>query len=379
MADHSYQIDVTDVEKLVALCRKEKIDGIICPYLDIVQMPYQQICERMGYPCFGTKKQHQILTDKIAFKEFCKNHGADVIPSFSEERIRTNEVEYPILIKPADSRGSRGQTVCFSRAETENALFFAKSESRNGQAIIEKYMVGMPDLHLQYLVVNGEPILYKVEDRYLGSKENGFDKLCITEIGPSKYMQQFKAKANPAVVNCIKQMGLKNSPVFIQAFFDGEKAYLYDPGIRMPGDDYDDGQKIYTGIDIPDILIRFALSGEISDDVADMIKKAKMDGYCTCVMPCIKTGVVSEIQGLNEIAAHPNVISYSTAYEVGEQVLEHKNVKQRYGEFVIIADNKEKLRDEILWLYDTLHVYDSNGNEMLIEKFETEQLSDYLF
>ena len=65
---NGYMINITELDALEDLCRTEKIDGVIAPYLDVTQKPYQELCERMGYPCFGTREQHHVLTDKGAFK-----------------------------------------------------------------------------------------------------------------------------------------------------------------------------------------------------------------------------------------------------------------------------------------------------------------------
>ena len=377
MADHQYMLNITDVDELVELCRKERIDGIVAPYLDVTQKPYQQICEIMGYPCFGNAWQHGILTDKPSFKKFCEEHGADVIPGYTEGQIYDGTVEYPILIKPSDSRGSRGQSICYSRSEAEQALSFAKKESSNGEVIIEKYMHGAHDLQLAYLVINGEPLLYKVEDRYEGTVEDGLDKIAIACVSPSKYETAYRQKADSKVVKMIKALGLVNAPVFIQAFFDGETARLYDPGLRMPGDDYDDGHRLLTGIDIPELLIRFALTGEMSNEVARKIRDTRLNGYCAMILPCLREGIISKIIGIEKIEINPHIVAWSHAYEEGDEVHIEKTVKQRYGEFVITAANKDELKREIKWLFDTLHVYDENGEDMLIAKFDENLLDEY--
>ena len=80
IADHYFMFNVTDIDEMVAACKAEKIDGVISTNLDICQKPYQQVCEKLGLPCFGNKKQFDILTDKKLFKEYCRKSGVDTIP-----------------------------------------------------------------------------------------------------------------------------------------------------------------------------------------------------------------------------------------------------------------------------------------------------------
>ena len=377
MADHALQIDIFDHAKLVDLCRKEKIDAISAPYLDVTQWPVYYLCEELGYPCFGTRLQHQILTDKRTFKNFCNQSGADTIPSYSLDQLEAGEVTFPILIKPTDSRGSRGQTVCYRQEEVAAAVQFAREESRDGDILIERYMGKQNDVQLVYLVIDGEPYLYKVQDRYLGSVENGFDKLCIAEIAPSFREEAFRRNADQTVKNMIRQMGLRNAPVFIQAFFDGEKAWLYDPGLRMPGDDFDDAYSAITGIDISEALVRFAFTGQMPKELGESIENIRLSQYAAMVYPCLYPGKIAAIEGLEALASYPPLIAFSTAYHAGDEVLPHHNVKQRFGEFVIKARDKSELNEIITHIFNTLHVYNAEGEDMLIEKFDRKELARY--
>ena len=77
IADKYYMYNITEIDKIVEMCKQEHIDGVISTSLDACQKPYQQICERLGFPCFGTKEQFDILTDKNLFKKYCRRYGVD--------------------------------------------------------------------------------------------------------------------------------------------------------------------------------------------------------------------------------------------------------------------------------------------------------------
>ena len=65
IADKYFMHNITEIDAIVDMCRKEDIDGVIATSLDACQLPYQEICEKLGVPCFGTAEQYKILTDKI--------------------------------------------------------------------------------------------------------------------------------------------------------------------------------------------------------------------------------------------------------------------------------------------------------------------------
>ena len=97
IADESWMYSVTDVDKIVQRCKDEKIDGVLNFCIDPAQIPYQQICEKLGVPCFGTKEQFDILTDKRKFKDYCLKYDVDVIPEYSKIDIEKGHVPLEIM------------------------------------------------------------------------------------------------------------------------------------------------------------------------------------------------------------------------------------------------------------------------------------------
>ena len=193
IADKHYEYNITDYDEIVSMCKREGINGVLASHLDACQIPYQVVCERLGLPCFGTKEQFHLLTDKTAFIKTCKENGVDIIPQYEEQDFdaNNNEIEYPLFVKPCDSRGSRGQSVCTKYEEMKSAIAFAKSESKTQKVIIEKYMKGKQDFSQSYLFIDGEAYLVRTGDRFLGAVQDKMDKSCILGISPSVNTELF--------------------------------------------------------------------------------------------------------------------------------------------------------------------------------------------
>ena len=375
IADEALYINVLDVDGLVEYCRENKVDGVINFCNDIGQRPHQEICERLGLPCYGTKEQFFKLTDKNAFKEMCKEYGVDVIPQYTEHDIEENKVEYPVLVKPAISRGSRGQTVCRSKEELIPALEFAKKESTNGLAIIEKYMAGKQDFAMSYIFKDGKAHLTRTGDRYLGKEIDGLNKQCIGSISPSKSTDMYLKNVHPKVVSAIKGIGIENGPVFMQGFIDGDTVRFYDPGFRLPGTEYENLLLKATGINLMKELITLALGGEISDYDGQLEEAYKLNGKLSVqLLVSARGGTISRFDGLEEIEKHPDVVTVAQRYFVGETVPQTGDVKQRICEIVILSD-KEKAKDVIKWVQSKLIVLDENGENMLVSQFNPEILN----
>ncbi len=379
IADRHYEYNITDYDKIEALCRSEKIDGAIASHLDACQIPYMEICERLGFPCFGTREQYRILTDKTAFIEKCIECGVDVIPQYREEEFSNRETcraEFPIFVKPCDSRGSRGQTICSCFDEVADAIAFAKSESKTGKAVIEKFMGGKQDFSTSYLVVNGEPILVRSGDRYLGSHEDKMDKSAICGVSPSSNRELYFKSVHDKVVNFICKVGIRNGPVFVQGFIDGDKIRFYDPGLRFPGIEYDRMVEKATGVNLCEYLVEFALTGKMPEECTALDRRAELCGkHVANLFLVLKPGRIARIEGLEKVRSFRQIVSdFQKAY-VGDVIEACYNVNQRLGEFDIVAGSIEELCEVIDKIYETIHVYDSDGNDMIFAKFDTALLN----
>lgn len=127
ISDFYFDCDIFDYDKIVTYCKENKIDGAVAAYLDACQLPYQRICELMGYFCFGNFQQFKKLTDKTSFVKSCIENNIDIIPQYCEEKSKLiDKNDFPLFVKPCDSRGSRGQSVVFKKDDLDKAIKFAK-------------------------------------------------------------------------------------------------------------------------------------------------------------------------------------------------------------------------------------------------------------
>lgn len=366
LADKSYMYDVNDIDGIVEMCKQEKVDGVIGPYLDPCQRPYYEICHLLSLPCYiDTWEQVFTLTDKDAFKACCMKNGVDIIPTY--DLNEPAKIEYPVLVKPAHSRGSRGQMVCSTFEETEKAVSEAQKESDNGRALIEKYMGTKNNFTMNILFADGDAYITKTSDIYTGSLESHLENVLNGVISPSYYMDLYLEKVHTRVINMLKALGIKNGPVFMQGFVDGDTIRFYDPGFRFPGSEYDLMLHALTGVNIMKILIGFAFTGKMKNEFfllnADTVK---LNHRVTATLtPILRPGKITNIGGLEEIGAMPDVIDCAIRHEVGDVITFSKNVNQRIGAFSLLGNSISDIKKSICKVLSTLRVMDENREDML--------------
>lgn len=378
IADERLMYNIFDIDELVEYGKQHKIDGVIGFCIDPTQKPAQQIAERLGLPMFGTKEQVYVLTDKAAFKAFCVDSGVDVINEYTLEDVKAKRIKFPILIKPTDSRGSRGATICDDYSQIEKAIEIAKSESSNNEYIIEQYMKDCQDLTISYIVKNGEPELISLGDRFSGREEDNLSRQLACTIQPSRYTREYMEKVNDRVIGMIKKLGIQNGPVFMQGFWDGETVRMYDPGIRFPGNEYERIYKEATGLDPMNSIISYCIGGEINDYEGRLKGSYDLNGKVAIqYMINAGPGCISEYSGLEEIEKLPFVIHVSKKRFVGEVVEATGDVRHRIGEISILVDRDiDEMMSAIKTIQSILKVSDENGNNMIISPFDADSIEN---
>ena len=384
LADKYYMHNITDIDDIVEMCINEKVDGVISTSLDACQIPYQKICAKLGFPCFGTKEHFEILTNKKLFKEYCMKTGLDTIPEydvncFSNIDVCEKVVAFPVFIKPCDSRGSRGQSVCYNYEEAVKAIAFAKEESLTENVVIEKYMGQENDFSITALVINGNIYPFRTVDRFLGNYEDGLDKLAVGAVMPSKHTQLYLEKVHKNFKKLIRSIGIFNGPVFMQGFVDGATIRFYDPGLRLPGGEYERMFKFITGKNIFHPLIEYALTGMVAEDRLclkdeDIFLKGK---YAVQILPTLRGGRIADIRGLSILEEHSQIVSIFRKYNVGDFIQETHNVSQRFCEIDVVCNSGKEIKEITNYIYNTLEVFDDFGDNMIISKMDLNVFSIY--
>lgn len=369
-ADESWLISLTDVDKIVEKSQNTGVDAVLNLCVDPAQEPYQRICSRLGLPCYATEELIPLLTEKDIFKKCCIEYGVDVIPDYSYEDIMNDRVDYPVLIKPNHSRGSRGQSICANKESAKEAFAKAISESFDGRAICEKYMFGKQDLATAFFVIDGEPHLVKLGDRHMGAKEDGLDRQVICTRLPSLSCEMFEKKVLERVKNMIRGLGVKFGPVFMQGFIDGDTVRFYDPGIRMPGGDYDLILKKATGFDTVESAILFSLTGDPSSCVGEPKDCYKLNGNIGILL-CfsVRKGIINKILGFEELSSFDEVVYYRLMAHVGDEIVDSGDVKQRVGALGALVKNEKNQKGFLKRIYKTVHFEDKFGKDMLVSKY----------
>ncbi len=375
MADFAYQINVTETEQLAELCEREKIDGIVSGWFDFVQPYYQRLCERTNMFCYGTREQFDILTKKKDFKDCCLKYGVGVPTRLLLEEIG-EELPFKVIVKPSNSRGSRGASICTTKEEVIVAVKNAIQASFDGQYIIERYIDQQDAFCVSYQFINGEAYLEQLSDAFFGDKEHGLDKVAVAYRSPSIRSEEYIRKENGRLINMLKSIGVTDGPFVAQGFFTEEDVLFFDPGRRFAGGEYERAFKRITGIDVPRAMIYFAITGKYPSERDAFQKDSyKLNGKTTIRLQInVRAGVVAKEEGFDIVREMPEVEYIAFYHAPGSEILTTGNTHQRYAHIIVVADNSTELKKTIEKIYDKIKVYDTDGKNMIVSLFDPQKI-----
>ena len=375
IADESCMVSITDVDELVDLCRNRHIDGIMNYCLDPGQKPYFNVCKKLGWKCYGTEKQFHIMTNKDVFKNECAKYGVSTIQGFDSDGDVNDEVikriKYPVVVKPADGRASKGNTLCMTQDDLVRGIQIALDYSIRKKVVIEKYMPGRQEVVVKYCIVDGEIFLTSMSDLYTCYTKDGVRAYIGGQTFPSRYCDLYLRNVDKRVRSMIKGMGILNGAMSWDGFVDGEDIRFFDPSFRMGGaQDWRIVEKI-SGVNISSLLTNFAMTGSMGDiEIIRRIDRAFTEKSSAMLYFLSNIGHITKIVGLEESAKVGSVIGYHLSHEEGDDVIQFGTSDHVVIRFLMVANTKEELKKDILMIQSLFDVLNENGESLLLPNFD---------
>lgn len=367
IADEYWNISIMDYDLLCFKIKEENIDGILTGFTDAFLLAYQHLCELTGLPCYCTKDAIEITKDKSKFKSFCKKHDVPVIPEFDLATFDTSIIseDNKVIIKPVDNSGSKGVILCKTSEDFQRCLDYALSFSQKKEVIIEKYM-DMDSWAASYTIQDGNISLSTLNDR-LEHKSSETAAITTAGIYPSKYLDLYLEKMDEKMKKMYKAMGVTNGVLSVQGFVNGENFYVMEMGYRLTGGQHYVFSKYENGVSALERLVHFAVTGRMANFLIAEIDNPRFKDLCLNLCVLGKSAIVARIEGKDFIENMPELINATFMKEVGDQIGMDGTTSQKIANLHLILQDYEHLIRVVKSIKSKFHVYDENGNDLVLE------------
>ena len=346
-AEVGHVVDFRDVAAVVAVGRREAVDGVLTISADRAVPVVAAAAEALGLPGIGTTTAH-VMTHKVAMRRLLAGHGIPqprfaAVRTFSETRLAIDAVGFPAVLKPADSGGQRGVFRLGSRDELNRHLHTALIESPTREAILERYHEGL-ELNGLAIARRGEVSLLTLSDR-LRPPGIGFGVGWI-HVYPTTLFGDTLAEAERTAVAAVAALGLRDGVAFPQLLATEEGVLVVEVAARVPGGQMADLVRHAIGVDIVEIAIRQALGEEVPDElVTPRFQQPLAIRFLTAQPGPLPTGVVERVGGLEHVLEAPGVVQADVFLAEGETIRPVRLDGDRRGYVIAVADTNLEALD----------------------------------
>lgn len=375
VADVAIDIDISDTAAMVRLIQDYNVDGIFVGWTDSHLPFYAQICEAAGLPCCGTVEQFDIVSnDKRKFKEECMKYGVPTPEIYHLDidfkREDLDKIVYPVMVKPADGSGGRGVMKCSTEAELVAYYKELYDSSASKKIVCERYMQSQNEIFIHYTVQNGYCSLSSSFLKYKVTAEKATAASCLFHMFSPKFLEDYKKNIEPKVVNMIQGLGIKYGNIMFQGFEENGQLYFHESGLRMGGEQFYVFAERLNGISSLELMIEFALTGEMTLYDAKVQDNYKFSKYCCNYYVPLKPGKICTIEGVDKINAMPQLLQSRQFKFVGDKISSTSSLDRVIFRLHVMDDTKEAFANTLCRISETLKILDENGNDMQLQKLD---------
>ena len=291
-SDEYCNVSIVDKEAVLKAARELKIDGILSHAVDPGVTAAAYVAEKMGLPFQCSYEAACILQDKSLFRKFLSEHGFNCpkAKGYTDVEDALKDVDYfnwPVIVKPVDSAGSKGVTKVTDKAGLKAAIETALAASISKNFIVEDFLdkVGAQS-SADVFTVDGRLVYPAYSDQLFdGNAANPYTP--AIEIWPASMEQKFQDDLTAQLQRLFTQLGVKSGiyNVECRVCSDG-KAYIMEVSPRGGGNRIAELQDMATGQSLIRNEIRKALGMPLDD-----ITAPKYDGvWCNYILHSNKPG-----------------------------------------------------------------------------------------
>lgn len=371
-ADEAWDVNWTDVDEMVRLCRANKIDGVIAGYSEVKIDYLIRICEALGLPCYCTQEQLEITRNKRKFKEECRKCGVPVVAEYDN----INAVKkYPVIVKPVDRAGSVGVGIAHNYEELVLAYGNAMDKSYTKDVIIEEYITSQK-IDVYYLVNQGRITLLTSNDVIMAGNNASSRVVQSCWLYPHRHLNDFLEKVDSSLRMMIQDMGIQYGCIFFSGFIDEKKNYtFFECGFRLEGAH----QYNYTynrgDVNFLDVFISHALTGSL--ECVETNSQKRPDLKLAIINIYAKAGTIGTISGDDAICTMDDCSLAMIKANLGDVCKDDEAILTKVAMFEFNHESPAVLADDVYRAYSVFMCLDTNGNDMVYDKVDSTQIRNW--
>lgn len=355
-SDEYHNVSIIDKEVVLELAQRLQIDGIMSFAVDPGVVTAAYVAEKMGLPFAGSYDSVRILQNKDLFRKFLSDNGFNAPASkgytnLDQALSDLNRFQFPVIVKPTDSAGSKGVTRVDEKAGIPEAFRHAKNNSISGHIIIEEFIEKRGcSSDCDSFSVNGEMALTTFDAQH-------FDAYAANEYVPSAYSwpstftKEEEDYLASEIQRLVKLLDLKTSIYNIETRIGTNgKPYIMEMSPRGGGNRLAEMERLISGNDMIDAAVRGALNMPIPE-----FKHRDINGHwAEIVIHSEKSGIFKNVQIAPEYQQYVRMLDLYV--NPGDTIHPFEGANNAIGTVAICLPSAELLDQALKSIKDWIHI-----------------------
>lgn len=268
-SDEYCNISILDKEAVLKEAKRLQIDGIMSFAVDPGVVTAAYVADKMRLPQSGPYESVCILQNKDRFREFLTKNGFNVPKakgfSSGDDILKGIEgFEWPLIVKPTDSAGSKGVKRVDNLSQLDDAIKNAFEHSFSKRIIIEEF------IEQEGCSSDSDCFSVDGELKFVSFSAQRFDSNAPNPYTPSAYSwpstmtKQQEAELASELQRLITLLNMKTSIYNVETRVGkNSKAYIMEVSPRGGGNRLSEMIKFSTGVDLISNAVRAAVGYDL--------------------------------------------------------------------------------------------------------------------
>lgn len=361
-ADEHVQESTLDKEAVLKVAKERNASLVIATCIDQANSTCCYVAEQLNLPRPYSYQTSLDVTDKVRMKDIMIKNN---VPTSRYVNVKTieealnQELNFPIMVKPADSNSANGVKKVKNYEELKEYLPVALKFSRNKYAIVEEYVEGV-EISAYTVIVNKKAHLLMTQERISVIEGEANTIKCFAAIAPARISKKAKENAEAIATKIAEAFNLDNTPLFFQGIVSGDNISIIEFAPRIGG-----GMSFHTihegtGFDILESSIDSFLNKTIQLDGFHQMDK------CFALNQIYgNNGYYDHTDGCDQLLSEGIVEKISFYKPKGDYIDSSRASSGRIGVMVFCEKSYEDIRKQILKAFEIVDSFNTEGQSMM--------------
>lgn len=348
-------------DAVLRVAKEVGADLVLSACVDQANITACYVMEQLGHKPPYSYEIACRITNKGVMKEVMKANGiptSDYVYIEGNADCKSLQVQFPVMVKPADCNSASGVKKASNRDELKGYLADALNYSRNKRAVVEGYVSGT-EVSAYCFVQDKKARTIMVSERMSIAEGEEQVLKCYATLAPARLTKTAYERLTAAATKIAECFDLDNTPLHVQAFINGDDISIIEFAPRVGGGISYQTILDNTGFDI----LESTIDSFIGNKVAVEFKAPEHISTVNLIYG--QPAIFDHVEGQDELLADRTIQGIYYHKTKGMKLGVEKAASGRVGAYIIEADTMEELIAKTKKANNTFEVYADDGTAIM--------------